>query len=217
MLVHKNVTVNATKNVTVNISEPKEATSNESSLISISNSEQKQTSRRHDGKELLQSNKDIIITVAENVSQGSNKKASTAVQYPKPIVPEQKQKEQTLAAQGKWVGDSDELTENNVKTAPTIARLNNPKNLRNQTIAAKNQTVTVIPDPLPNDHQNIQTEEQKQTRHSVGRIVGKTHNAMIQRAIEAAGNASKGSNQTDVLKEMVQKEEIQVQEQAENM
>lgn len=40
---------------------------------------------------------------------------------------------------------------------------------------------------------------------------------MIQRAIEAAGNASRGSNQSEEFKEMVQKEEIQVQEQAENM
>ena len=88
MMTHKNVTANATKNYTVNASEAKEPSQNESSLISIANSEQKQTAR-HNGKELLQANKDIIITVAENVSQGSDKKASI-VQYPKPIVPEVK-------------------------------------------------------------------------------------------------------------------------------
>jgi hypothetical protein len=48
-----------------------------------------------------------------------------------------------------------------MKTAPTIAKLKQPKNLSNQTNAAKNQTVTIIPDPEPKDHQNIQTEEQK--------------------------------------------------------
>jgi hypothetical protein len=43
---------------------------------------------RHAGKELLQANKDIIITVAENVSQSRDNKTVAVVQYPKPIVPE---------------------------------------------------------------------------------------------------------------------------------
>lgn len=208
---NQNITSNASQALQVN-----ETNNNESSLISIANQEQK--SSRHSGKELLQANKDIIITATENVSQAGDNKTASAVKYPKPIVNEAAQAPvQTLASQGKWVGDQDELTETNLKTAPTIAKLDVPKNLHNQTFAAKNVTVTIIPDPLPKDNQNIQTEEQKQTRHRVGRIVGKTQNAMIQRAIEAAGNASQGSNQTDVLKEMVQKEQIHVQEQAENM
>jgi len=40
-MTHKNVTANVTKNVTFNASEAKEPSQNESSLISIANSEQK--------------------------------------------------------------------------------------------------------------------------------------------------------------------------------
>lgn len=60
--------------------ESKEISSNESSLLSVDNSEQKQASR-HNGKELLQANanKDIIITVGENVSQTSDKKTAAVV------------------------------------------------------------------------------------------------------------------------------------------
>ena len=60
--------------------ESKEISSNESSLLSVDNSEQKQASR-HNEKELLQANanKDIIITVGENVSQTSDKKTAAVV------------------------------------------------------------------------------------------------------------------------------------------
>jgi len=96
-------------------------------LLMVETETEKKTKKKSKNKELIQANRDIIITT----SLVEANKTSSTVSYPKPIISNMTLDRETLPvyAQNKWVGDEDELTESNLKTAPTFAKLSAPKNM----------------------------------------------------------------------------------------
>jgi len=141
--------------------------------------------------------KDIVISKPNSTLQNK-----TTVQLPAAInndlVNSSKVEALPVYAQKKWIPNKDELEIENIKNAPTFAKVKTPqqvpKNLTVVEVPEKEQNSTSSNETSVSTAQNIQIEEQRITnpdfKHHAGRSVTHMNNAAIQMAISAAAETS---------------------------